>query len=164
MTAYKQRHSGFTLMEMVIVVAIIGILAAIAIPSYQNSVDRTYRNEAQSALLGLASLMERRYTENNHYCDNATGAASAGCDAAQAVAGDDLGTPAFFSAVVPENATGTAVQYNITIATATTSTFTLQATPDNGMAGDECGIFEYSSSGARTQAKVDSADTIEDCW
>ena len=68
---------GFTLMELMIVVAIIGILAAIAYPSYQDSVRKSRRADAGAVLLELAQWMERFYTENNRYDQTRAGAAVA---------------------------------------------------------------------------------------
>ncbi|WP_156504400.1 type IV pilin protein, partial [Oleiphilus sp. HI0066] len=61
------KQQGFSLIELMIVVAIIGILAAIAYPSYQENVASTHRANAQSELMGLSSALERWYTQNNHY-------------------------------------------------------------------------------------------------
>jgi type IV pilus assembly protein PilE len=61
------RGNGFTLIELMIVVAVIGILAAIAYPSYQNYVLRGHRADAQAELMALSQAMERCYTIRNRY-------------------------------------------------------------------------------------------------
>lgn len=61
------KQFGFTLIEMMVVVVIIGILASIAYPSYQNYVLRSGRTDARDALLNIAQQLERHYTQNNSY-------------------------------------------------------------------------------------------------
>ena len=63
----KIKTAGFTLIEVVIVVAIVGILAAIAIPSYQNSVQKSRRAEAKDALMNVAARQERWFLQHNQY-------------------------------------------------------------------------------------------------
>ena len=66
------KNAGFSLIEVVIVVAIVGILAAIALPGYQESVRKGNRSDGQAALLEAASRMERYFYDNNTYTSNLT--------------------------------------------------------------------------------------------
>ncbi len=63
---------GVTLLELMIVVVIIGILTAIAYPSYRQYAAKAKRNEAKAALLQIATLQERFYLQNNTYTENMT--------------------------------------------------------------------------------------------
>lgn len=134
------RQSGFTLIELMIVVAIIGILAAIAYPAYQQYVLRANRGEAQAILSETAQLMERRFTTCGTYSINATCAAVA----------------APTSAVQPVGATGGAVRYNISIGP-TATTYTLTAAPTGGQTSDTCGTLTLTNTGGQTPATVG-------CW
>ena len=122
----KSQQQGFTLIELMIVIAIVGILASIAFPAYQDSVKKGKRADAQGMLMNGANAMERHYTSNSSY----TGATPGTTFINQAPA---TGTP------------------NYTIAVEVTSggsSYTLTATAVNGMSGD--GNFTLSSTGART--------------
>jgi type IV pilus assembly protein PilE len=72
-----RREQGFSLIELMIVVAIIIILATIAIPSYRRYVVRSHRTEAQRALLDLAAREERYFYTNNKYAGSLSDLASA---------------------------------------------------------------------------------------
>ena len=73
---------GVTLMELMIVVVIVGILTAVAYPSYRQYAAKAKRNEAKAALLQIATLQERFYLQNNTYTTDMTnlGFAAAGCN------------------------------------------------------------------------------------
>ena len=78
----KKTQSGFTLIELMITVAIIGILAAIAYPSYQNYTKQTRRSDAQIALTQAANQQERYFTECNIYTSNLGGTRTNTCNGA----------------------------------------------------------------------------------
>jgi type IV pilus assembly protein PilE len=71
-TVRTRNSGGFTLIELMIVVAIVGVLASIALPSYRNYVIRAARTEAQAELLQLASMQEKIYLNSNSYTANVT--------------------------------------------------------------------------------------------
>jgi len=66
------RNKGFSLIELLVAVVIVGILAAIAVPSYQSHIIKASRTAAQTELLELASLQEKIYLNSNAYTTNMT--------------------------------------------------------------------------------------------
>ena len=67
----RQKLAGFTLIELMIVVAIIALIAAIGYPAYGNYVIRGKRSEGRAALLDAAAINERNFSDNNQYTDPA---------------------------------------------------------------------------------------------
>ncbi|MFK5950061.1 MAG: type IV pilin protein, partial [Methylococcales bacterium] len=134
-------QKAFTLIELMVVVAIIGILAGIAYPAYQDSVRKSRRADAKGALLGFANAMERHFTETNSYCGAGTTTVGA-CLAA-------TGAPTIYSTKSPID--GTTAYYNLTltpsatttVTTITQTTYNLRATPIGPQAGD--GILEINN-------------------
>lgn len=131
----NNRAQGFSLIELMIVVVVIGALAAIAVPNYQVYLVKTRRADAQGVLVSFANAMERYYTENNTYIGAAAGGANTGAPAAA--------TFGFTQAPID----GTTKYYNLTIGAATGTTYTLRATPIGAQVGD--GYLELLSNGAR---------------
>jgi type IV pilus assembly protein PilE len=128
----KQR--GMTLIELMIVVAIVAILASIALPAYGRYVMRAKRTDATSALLQIAAAQERFYLQNNTY------------------AGDpaDLGITG-----TPDNL------YALTIAGAGAAGYTATATAQGSQAADtDCATFSINQLGQRTATGADS----DVCW
>ena len=155
----KAKQSGYTLIEILIVVAILGILAAIAIPSYRANVVRGNRSVALAGLLDVANRQEQYYLDNRIYTTDLT----------------DLGFPA---ALEFDNGGLSAIAYNdnqtvvaaaagdqiyfVQINAANATTYTLSAVPQGAQAADaECATFALTSTGARSVSGTYSAT---DCW
>ena len=138
------RPRGFTLIEVMIVVAIVGILASIAYPAYSAYIRRADRTEAKAALLEMAQFLERNFTVANSYAKDSAGQA--------------INLP-----LSQSPATGTA-KYLIDFATNSLSAtaYTLQAQPTGALTGDACGTFTLTQSGVKgvSGASLSAAE----CW
>ena len=130
----KRNVKGFTLIELMIAVVIIGLLAAIAYPSYTGIIQKTRRQEAQRTLLESSQVMEGFYAMNVNYSG--------------AVTGNKL---TIFT--VSEEFSD---YYNLT-AVATNSTFTLTATPYGDQANEDCGTLTITQNGTTTPS-------TSGCW
>jgi type IV pilus assembly protein PilE len=134
---------GFSLIELLITVAIVVIIASIALPSYRSYVIRTHRGDATQALLRIAAEQEKFYMQNNTY------AADLGAD------GLDLES-------VSEHG-----WYDLSIVAADVNGFTAEAAaaPDSGQADDEdCQRFQVDALGRKRAFDAGGAANDERCW
>jgi type IV pilus assembly protein PilE len=137
------RSTGITLIELMIVVAIVGILAAIAYPSYRGYVMRSHRSDAKIALERLAQSLERCYTTNVTY----------------------VGCPAL-ATVTAGTATSDNGYYSIAFGAApTATTFTLSATAVGGQLADaDCRTFTLDNTNARGATNASGTNNFATCW
>lgn len=156
--ALHRGERGFTLIEMMLVVVVIGILAAIAYPAYTEQIARGRRAQAQSTLLMAQQWMERFYTENFNYKTNSGGTQVK----------DLLG--ARFSTSPPPG--GGTPLYDITVeVTADTYTLTAKRKTGTAMTKDKCGNFTVDQLGRKSieastwgSTYSSQAAAIAGCW
>ncbi len=143
----KRSKYGFTLVEIITVVAIVGILTAIALPAYGRYVLRSQRVEAKVLLNEIAQRQERFFSTYNVYSSSATGTGTAG-----------LGMVANCSGVVgSENCL-----YSVRISAINAGLeYQLRAIPQDKQADDECGDLRLTGRGVKT---FDGNESNGACW
>jgi type IV pilus assembly protein PilE len=141
---YKHRYitQGFTLIELIVVVAIIGILAGVAYPSYTQYVARGRRAEAQKALLEASQFMQRWYASHNSFTD---------------------GTPGTGPTLPNQNALST-YTLNKPIVDTDDLTYTITAKRAGIMSKDNCGDFTLTSTGVKNIFQNTTGFDVARCW
>ncbi len=135
MSASFKHAKGFTLIELMIVVAVVAILATIAMPSYQEHVRKSRRAQAKADLVELAQQLERHHTVQNSYAGLTLPFTQSPRDGTSRYTLSYVGTPA-------------------------AGTFTIQAVPGEGQSSDKCGTLTLDQAGRKTS----SASTVAECW
>lgn len=136
----RTKTRGFTLVELMIVIAIIGIISAIAFPSYQSYMNKSRRSDAKVALSKMADRQERYYLQNNTYT----------------TAVNDVGGAATIEGY-----------YTLSINAADVNGFQLTATvvPGGQQANDtDCLLMYLSSTGAHESGAAPGAGDVNNCW
>jgi type IV pilus assembly protein PilE len=129
---------GFTLIELMIVVLIIGIIAAVAVPSYQEYIDEGRRAEGVAFAKEILSLQETHFMQYNQYATAISGA----------------GATALGVANTSENG-----DYTATLPGATATNFTIQVSP-TGWTDSDCGNLTLTNTGVRGAGGSD----VTECW
>jgi type IV pilus assembly protein PilE len=145
----RHRQQGVTLIELVVVMIIVGILAAVAIPSYRSYVLRSQRSDAKDALLALATQQEKHYLQCNTYGTTIAAATNCAAGEVQGAAASKNGW--YTLAIVAGNATA----------------FTVRATAVNGQnqwQDTACRDFTVTQAGVRTARDSGTADNSAECW
>ena len=134
----QKKQKGFTLIELMIVVAVIGILSAIALPSYNEYIRRGHRAEARAGLLQAQQWLERASTATGTYPLTAA-------------------FPATMKKIPSD-------RYDISLVSADGSTYTLTATPKGGQANDKCGNYTLDQTGLRGAKSATTGALVTECW
>ncbi|MBB3180503.1 type IV pilin protein [Variovorax sp. Sphag1AA] len=139
----RRALAGFTLIELMIAVAVVAILAAIAYPSYLEQIRKSRRTDAKAALLDLAARQERYFTTHNTYTKTAA----------------DLGYANVFPIDVKA---GNSAFYQLNVSVATTTAFTATATPVGAQTADtKCGTYTIDDQGSQSSSGTLGA---AGCW
>lgn len=129
------RQSGFTLIELMITVAVIGILAAVAYPSYLDQVQKSRRADAQAALMNIAARQQQMLLDTRRYVD----------------------TTSALNVTVPSSVQNT-YEVTIKVGTDTVPSFTATAMPSGSQANDKCGALMLDQAGTK------SSSLLSNCW
>ena len=144
------RVRGFTLMELMIAVAIVGILAMIALPAYQEYIRRSCRAAAKTTLAEFVARQENWRADRKSF---ATTLAALGYPATAYIDRDGSVT-----------ATATGAPYRMELVNPTATSFSVQAVRLNAQANDKCGTLVVASSGLKSVTGAASGWTSDRCW
>jgi type IV pilus assembly protein PilE len=147
--APARRDSGVSLLELLVALALVGLLATLAYPSYRGVLLRAHRLEAIDALLGLATAQERFYVAHGRYADrldDGSGSLEPGLAVAAVTSGG---------------------HYRLAVTAPGGADFTATATvlAGSGQEADErCSLFSIRANGQRRARDRGGRDTTGPCW
>jgi len=144
----RTRRQGFTFIEIMITVLIIGVLARLALPYFNGQIRESRRSDAKTALLDLASREERFFATNNTYTSTAN-----------SLYGGTVSFPLYMPNGVGTNTTA---DYAVSVQTATSTGFLLAAIPQNNQTSDTCGAYQLDNFG--TQSNPNLTTAYSGCW
>ena len=142
----NRNTGGFTLIELMIAVAVVAIIVAVAYPSYVEQVRKSRRADATTALMDLAGKLERYYAGNGSY-DGTT---------VTALRGSDTSENGHYTLTIRQ------LDYSAGPLAAGAQNFGLQAAPNGDQANDRCGTFRINSLGVRSLSGA--TETLARCW
>jgi type IV pilus assembly protein PilE len=152
-TTARPHGAGFTLMELLIAVAVIALLAAIALPAYQDQLLKARRSEGKTALLKALQLEERHYTSNGTYIAD-LGPLFGLAAGVVPKSGDDPAQGRYSLTAAADPANGNDLKQGVL----------LTATPVTGFSDPYCGILTINSLGVKTFASTNGKGTKDVCW
>jgi type IV pilus assembly protein PilE len=142
----KKRQVGFTLIELMVVISIVGLLLAIAMPGYSDYLTRARRSDARAALLEIAAAQERNYFQVKQYTVNAKKEVWDNLDGT-----DFISAEGYYTLLFAIDAGG--------------QKYTITATARGRQSGDtDCSSFSYDDTGLKDAKDATGADSSSVCW
>ena len=138
-------HRGFTLMEVMVVIVVVAILTAIALPSYESYMLRTRRATASACLLELAQFMERFYTVNLQYNNNLAGA------------------PVALPTLQCQSDLNAYYTFSFDGAVAARA-YAIRAVPQGNQSNDTCATLRLNQAGEKSIVGAPAGVTVAQCW
>ncbi|PHS73908.1 type IV pilin protein [Porticoccus sp.] len=150
-TVPQKRTRGFTLIELMVVIAIVALLVMVAMPAYDGYVRKTKRSLGKAELMSVMARQEQFFVNNKQYATTLTGLGYLASPYAINQDGDEVAV------------TASGRIYQIAISNASATAFTLQAIPQGSQTKDtQCSTLQITSVGVKSI--VDGSGSASDCW